>query len=53
MVQLGGTETYAVRLAWKNTVFTADPMIVKEMLTVDHSNYIKGEHDAAVFIMLS
>lgn len=43
MTQLGGTETYAVKLAWKNTVFTADPEIIKEMLTTDHANYIKGE----------
>ncbi|KIM24606.1 hypothetical protein M408DRAFT_231551 [Serendipita vermifera MAFF 305830] len=43
MTQLGNTETYAVKLAWKNTVFTADPEIVKEMLTTDHANYIKGK----------
>lgn len=43
MVQLGGVETYAVKMCWKNTVFTADPEIIREILTTDHANYIKGE----------
>jgi len=43
MTQLGGVETYAVKMCWKDTVFTADPEVVKEMLTTDHANYIKGE----------
>ncbi|CAG8734524.1 10988_t:CDS:2, partial [Acaulospora colombiana] len=35
-------ETYAVKMCWKNTVFTCDPEIVKDILTNDFSNYIKG-----------
>jgi hypothetical protein len=38
----GGVETYAVKMCWKNTVFTCDPEIVKDILTNDFSNYIKG-----------
>lgn len=42
MRQLGDVETYQAQVFWKNTVFTADPEIVREMLTTDHSNYVKG-----------
>jgi hypothetical protein len=42
MCDLGGVETYAVKMCWKNTVFTADPEIIRVMLTTDHANYIKG-----------
>jgi hypothetical protein len=42
MKQLGDVETYQAQLFWKNTVFTADPEIVREMLTTDHANYVKG-----------
>jgi hypothetical protein len=42
MKQLGDVETYQAQVFWKNTVVTADPEIVREMLTTDHSNYVKG-----------
>lgn len=37
-----GVESYGVKLFWHNTAFTADPAIIREILTTDHANYIKG-----------
>ncbi|KAG8812507.1 hypothetical protein FRC17_002007 [Serendipita sp. 399] len=42
MNQLGGVQTYGVKLFWHDTAFTADPEIIREILTTDHANYIKG-----------
>lgn len=36
------SNTYHVKMFWRDTVFTADPEIVREMLTTDHANYVKG-----------
>jgi len=43
MAQLGGIETYAVQMCWKSTVFTADPVVIDEIVRKNPLNYIKGQ----------